>query len=211
MRIVRATKTTVREAVHIIKEGGLVVYPTDTVYGLGCDPFNISAVKRVMKAKGRWKKPLPVLVAALNNAEQIAWMTDDAYKLAKKFWPGALTLVLKKKPILPSVVTCGLSRVGVRVPNHVIALRLIQLSGGSLIGTSANITGERSPRTAVEAAEQIGKHVNLILDAGASPLGRDSTVLNLSSKKPRILRLGPIGVRDLTEVLGVGESELYRG
>lgn len=211
MRIVRATKTTIREAAHIIKEGGLVVYPTDTVYGLGCDPFNISAVKRIMKAKGRWKKPLPVLGASLNHVEQIAWMTDDAYKLAKKFWPGALTLILKKKPILPSVVTCGLSRVGVRVPNHAIALRLIQLSGGSLIGTSANITGERSPRTAVEAAEQIGKHVNLILDAGASPLGRDSTVLNLSSKKPRILRLGPIGVRDLTEVLGVGESELYRG
>lgn len=211
MRIVRATKTTIREAAHIVGEGGLIVYPTDTVYGLGCDPFNISAIERVMKAKGRWRKPLPVLVASLNNAEQIAWITGDAYKLAKKFWPGALTLILKKKPVLPSVVTCGLSRVGVRVPNHVVALRLIQISGGYLIGTSANITGERSPQTADEAAEQIGKHVNLILDAGASPLGRDSTVLNLSSKKPRILRLGSIGVRDLAEVLGVSESELYRG
>jgi len=210
MHVVRVTKTAIREAAHIIKDGGLVVYPTDTVYGVGCDPFNISAVERVMKAKGRVKKPLPVLVASLNNAEQIAWMTNDAYKLAKKFWPGALTLILKKKPVLPSVVTCGLNRVGVRVPNHAIALQLIQLSGGSLIGTSANITGERSPRTAEEAAEQIGKHVNLILDAGASPLGRDSTVLNLSSKRPRILRLGPIGLRGLTKVLGVSESELYR-
>lgn len=210
MRIVRATKATICEAVHVIKEGGLVVYPTDTVYGLGCDPFNISAVERVMKTKGRWKKPLPVLVASLNNAEQIAWVTDDAYKLAKKFWPGALTLVLKKKPVLPGAVTCGLSTVGVRIPNHAVALRLIQLSGGSLIGTSANITGKPSPRTAEESAEQIGKNVDLILDAGAGQLGKDSTVLNLSSKKPRILRLGPIGVRDLAEVLEVSERTLYR-
>lgn len=210
IRIVRATKAAVYEAVQIIKEGGLVVYPTDTVYGLGCDPFNISAVKRVMKTKGRWRKPLPVLGASLKNVEQIVWMTKDAYKLAKKFWPGALTLVLKKKPILPEAVTCGSNTVGVRIPNNAVALQLIQLSGGLLIGTSANITGKPSPRTAEEVSEQIGENVDLILDTGASQLGKDSTVLNLSSNKPRILRLGPIGVSDLVEALEVRARTLYR-
>jgi len=208
MRIVRATDATINEAVQIVKEGGLVVYPTDTVYGLGCDPFNVNAVKRVMKVKGRSKKPLPVLVASLEEAGEIAHITDEAYRLANKLWPGALTMILRKKPALSNVVTCGLNSVGIRSPNHATALKLIQLSGGFLIGTSANLTGKKSPRTAEEAAKQVGKHVDLILDAGASPIGIDSTIIDLASRSPRIVRPGPVGAREIAEALGIEESRI---
>ncbi len=208
MRIVRATDATINEAVQIVKEGGLVVYPTDTVYGLGCDPFNVNAVKRVMKVKGRSKKPLPVLVASLEEAGEIAHITDEAYRLANKLWPGALTMILRKKPALSNVVTCGLNSVGIRSPNHATALKLIQLSGGFLIGTSANLTGKKSPRTAEEAAKQVGKHVDLILDAGASPIGIDSTIIDLASRSPRIVRPGPVGAREIAEALCIEESRI---
>jgi L-threonylcarbamoyladenylate synthase len=199
MKITRATKNGIQNAAKIVKKGGVIVYPTDTVYGLGCDPFNTEAVKRVFKIKGKRTKPLPVLVSDIKEVEMIAKVTEKTAKLAEKFWPGTLAMVLPKKPPLPKIVTCNLDSVAVRVPNHEVTLELIRLSNGLLIGTSANKTGQKPPETAMEAAKQIGKEVDLILDGGPAPLGESSTIVDLTKEKPRILRQGPIKLEDILE------------
>jgi len=188
-------------ASRMLKEGGLVVYPTDTVYGLGCDPFNIEAVKRVFRLKGERRKPLPILASSIDYVEKIASLSPEAEKIAKWFWPGPLTLVVLKKPVLPELVTCKLDSVGVRVPNHNVALQLISLSNGLLVGTSANKTGKKPPQTAHEAAQQLGGEVDMVLDGGLATLGVASTVVELTSKKLRILREGPISFKEISDVL----------
>jgi len=200
MRILKATAENILAASKIVRRGGLVVYPTDTVYGLGCDPLNVEAVKRLFKAKGERKKPLPILVSDIEHVEKIAYLSERARRIAARFWPGPLTLVVPKKPALPDVVTCNLESVGVRVPRHDIALQLIHLSKGLLVGTSANKTGQKPPQTAYEAAEQLGKEVNVILDGGPTALGTPSTVVDLTSEKPKILREGPIRLEDILQV-----------
>jgi L-threonylcarbamoyladenylate synthase len=197
MKITKATKATIQSAARLVKRGGVIVYPTDTVYGVGCDPFNEDSVKRLFMIKGERTKPFPILASGIEDAEKIAQITEEALKLAKKFWPGPLTVVLRKKPSLPSIVTVNLNSVAVRIPNHDMALRLIRLSGGLLIGTSANKTGKKSPRTASEAAEQIGDEVDLILDGGAAPIGASSAIIDLTGEKPKILRKGSIKLDDL--------------
>jgi L-threonylcarbamoyladenylate synthase len=204
MRILKATRNNILAASRIVRKGGLVVYPTETVYGLGCDPFNVMAVKRVFRLKGERRKPLPILASSSHHVERIATLSREAEKIANCFWPGPLTLVLPKKLVLPEVVTCNLDSVGVRIPKHDVALRLIGLSNGILVGTSANKTGEKPPWTAQEAAEQLGKEPNLILDSGPVTLGVPSTVVDLTSKKPKILREGPISFK---EILGVLSQE----
>jgi len=178
-----------------------VVYPTDTVYGLGCDPFNVDAVKRVFRVKGERKKPLPILSCCLPDFEKIVYLSEKAKKLAERFWPGPLMLVVLKKPALPNIVTCGSDSVGVRIPKHEIALKLICQSDGLLIGTSANRTGKKPPQTAHEAAEQLGQEVDVILDGGPTPLGEASTVVDLTSKKLKILREGPISLQQILDAL----------
>jgi len=201
MRILRASRDNILTASRIVRSGGLVIYPTDTVYGLGCDPFNITAVKRVFRVKGEREKPLPILASSIDHVEKIASLSPEAEKIARWFWPGPLTLIVPKKPILPEVVTCNLNSVGARVPNHAIALRLINLSNGLLVGTSANKTGEKPPQTAHEAARQLGEEVDAILDGGPTTLGVSSTIVDLTPKKPRILREGPISFKEISEVL----------
>ncbi len=199
MRILKTTEDNILKASRIVTRGGLVVYPTDTVYGLGCDPFNVEAVTRVFKVKGERDKPLPILASDIESVKRIAFVSEMAGRVAARFWPGPLTLVVPKKPLLPGVVTCNLKSVGVRIPQHDVALRLIILSNGLIVGTSANKTGEKPPCTAQEAAEQLGKEVDMILDGGPTPLGAPSTVVDLTRKKPKILREGVI---DLEELLG---------
>lgn len=177
------------------------MYPTDTVYGLGCDPFNVKAVKRVFRVKGGRRKPLPILASNIDHVEKIAFLSQKAKKIAKLFWPGPLTLVVPKKPTLPDLVTYNLDSVGVRVPNHDVALQLINLSDGLLVGTSANKTGEKPPRTAQEAAQQLEKDVDVILNGGPVPLGAPSTVADLTLRKPRIIREGPISLKEISDVL----------
>jgi len=204
MPILKATAENIREASKVVKNGGVIVYPTDTVYGLGCNPFNVGAVKRIFKTKGeRKEKPLPILGSDMNCVQKIACMHENARKIAERFWPGPLTLVVPKKPSLPDVVTCGLDSVGVRIPDHAAAIRLISLCDGLLVGTSANKTGEKSPKTAREAAKQLGEQVDVILDGGPTPLGQESSVVDLTSKKPKMLREGAI---KLEEVLSAFES-----
>jgi L-threonylcarbamoyladenylate synthase len=201
MRILKATRSNILAASRIVIKGGLVVYPTETVYGLGCDPFNVEAVKRVFKVKGKRRKPLPVLASSLNHIERIAYMSQDGKKIAEKFWPGSLTLIFPKKPVLPDIVTCNIDTVGVRIPKHDVALQLISLSNDLLIGTSANKTGEKPPRTVHEAAQQLKEEVDVFLDGGPTTLGRPSTVADLTSKKPRILREGPVSLEEISDTI----------
>lgn len=197
MKIMRATKGAIQSAAQVVKKGGVIVYPTDTVYGLGCNPFNEDAVKRLFRIKGERTKPLPILASNIKEIEKIAQTTETTIKLVKKFWPGPLTIVLPKKPSLPNIVTCNLGSVAVRVPNHQVALELIRLSGGLLVGTSANKSGKKPPRTALDAAERIGEEVDVILDGGSTPIGASSTVIDLTEERPKILRQGPIEIDDI--------------
>ena len=201
MSILKATPENVRVASRTVGNGGLVVYPTDTVYGLGCDSFNVNAVKRVFRAKGDRRKPLPILSCSVADLRKIAYLSDMARKIAVKFWPGPLTIIVPKKPALPDIVTCDLGSVGVRVPEHDVAVQLIRLSDGLLIGTSANKTGQKPACTAREALEQLGEEVDVILDGGPAPLGEPSTVVDLTTEKPKILREGPIAFKDILEAL----------
>jgi len=200
MRILKATRDSILMASQIVSEGGLVVYPTETLYGLGCDPFNIEAVKRVFKVKGERRKPPPILASSINHVERIAYMSEEGKKVAKKFWPGPLTLVFPKKLVLPDIVTCNLDSVGVRIPKHDVALQLIRFSGGLLTGTSANRTGEKPPRTVHEATPQLKEEVDVFLDGGPTTLGRPSTVADFTSRKPRILREGPINLKEIVNI-----------
>jgi len=171
------------------------------VYGLGCDPFNSKAVRRVFKVKGEREKPLPVLGSDTGCIQKIAQIRGRARKIADKFWPGPLTIVVPKKPILPDIVTCNVASVGVRIPNHPIAIQFINLCDGLLIGTSANKTGGKSPRTAREAAKQLNEEVDVILDGGPTLLGQESSIIDLTQRKPRILREGPIKLEEIMNTL----------
>lgn len=198
MPIVDVSGENLEKAARIVRGGGLVIYPTDTVYGLGCDPFNSSAVHRLLAVKGREDKPLPILVGNIQNAAALAELPTVARRVAERYWPGPLTLVLKSKVKIQGV---KLDTVGLRVPKHKVALKLIRLCGGCLIGTSANISGRPPPLTAEEAADQLGDKVDLILDGGKTPLGRSSTVLDLSGDQPKVLRAGPIDAKELLRIL----------
>lgn len=199
MRALKTTSQNIRVASRIVSNGGLVVYPTDTVYGLGCDPFNVKAVKRVFRVKGDRKKPLPILACSVADLEKIARLSDVARKIAAKFWPGPLTVIVPKKPALPDIVTNDLDSVGVRVPKHDMAIQLIRLSDGLLVGTSANKTGQKPACTASEALEQLGEEVDVVLDGGKALLEKPSTVADVTTEEPKILREGPVALKDILE------------
>jgi len=197
-RVLKANRRAVKEAARTVRSGGLIIYPTDTVYGLGCDPFNVRAVRRVFEVKGREaKRPLPVLASSLEEILRIAVLDEEALRLARSFWPGPLTLVVPRKPVLPDVVTCGLPSVGVRVPRHEFALEVIRACGGLLVGTSANRSGRPAPRTAQEAISELGDRVDLVIDAGPAPLGMPSTVLDLTGPEPKVIRVGGLPLERL--------------
>lgn len=199
--VLKVSDESITKAAEKVRSGGIVVYPTDTVYGLGCDPYNAEAVRRLIRVKGERRKPLPILASDLNAAARIAHFSREAKLLASHFWPGPLTLVLKNKGTLPSEVTRGLNTVGVRVPDNIVALKLIRLCSGLLIGTSANKTGAEPSRSVQEAFKQLGREVDLYLDGGVSRIGVSSTVLDLTSGQPKVLRDGPIKIGDVLRLL----------
>ena len=185
-----SVKKTARD---VLLKGGLVVYPTDTVYGLGCDPLNVEAVRRVFLVKKRsFNKPLPVLIDSVETAKRIAYFTPLAQRLAKEFWPGPLTLILKNKAEIPSIVTAGTGKIGIRIPNHRVALALIGACNGMLIGTSANISGRQPPLSAMDAIRQLGSGIDLVVDCGRVPIGIPSTCIDLTVSPPRLIRGGAI-------------------
>jgi L-threonylcarbamoyladenylate synthase len=195
----------VKEALNALKRGGLVIYPTDTLYGLGCNALDESAVERVFTAKRRpVSTPLPIAVNSIETMKQYAELPDTAEKLAKAFLPGALTIVLKKKN-LPDILTGGLPEVGIRIPKSDITLRLVELLGVPITATSANASGNTPPVSAEEAASQI-KEADIVLDGGILGGGAPSTVIDLTGK-PKILREGIIKRGELERVIGELESE----
>ncbi|HYW01967.1 MAG TPA: L-threonylcarbamoyladenylate synthase [Candidatus Acidoferrum sp.] len=199
VRILRADPEGFREAAAAVSNGKLVCYPTDTVYGVGCDPFNLEALDALIRAKGDRTKPLPILVRGLDEAEKLGRVSDKAKLLAEEFWPGPLTIILPSKSQIP-ILVAPKGTIGVRSPNNVICLNLLALCGGSLVGTSANLSGQIPATSANEAASQLGNHVDVILDGGRSRLGIASTVVDVSDNLI-VLREGPISREELLRCL----------
>jgi len=179
------------------------VYPTETVYGLGADACSNEAVAKVFITKTRpLEDPIPVAVNSLELAHRIAELTPIADLAFKKFLPGPLTLVVKAKPgKISELVTAGTENVGIRVPDHPVALKLIEFVGGPITATSANLSGKPAPISLRGALEQLGKHIDVALDSGKCKRGMPSTVLDLSSDPPRILREGPISEKEISRIL----------
>jgi L-threonylcarbamoyladenylate synthase len=192
-------KLQVDRAIEILKGGGIVVFPTDTVYGLGADVFNTEAVERIYGIKQRSRHlPLPVLLAdSTQLADVVASVPEIARYLIRRFWPGGLTLVLPKKDTLPDIITAGSNKIAVRIPDHVVPLTLIRGLGVPIIGTSANISDKPSPVTAEEVEQQLGSQVDLIIDMGRCPGGLESTVVDVTGEIPVILRRGVISEEEI--------------
>lgn len=199
-----ATEKDIKEAAGLLKAGGLVVYPTETVYGLGACAVNRIAVLKVFVAKKRpLDNPLSVAVRDIGQADEIAYVNTAARKLAKAFMPGPLTVVLKKKARLPKELTAGTEKVGIRIPDNAIALRLIELAG-PITATSANISGQPSITTADEARGQLGGRVDFVLDGGPSRIGVESTVVDVSDDGVlKVLRDGAVARADIMRVLAL--------
>jgi L-threonylcarbamoyladenylate synthase len=193
----------IKRAVALIASGGSIAYPTDTVYGLGVSALDSCAVLRAFQVKQRpLSQPIPVAVGDAEMAERLAIFKDEARRLTEVFWPGALTLVLLRKPLVPLAVTAGRTDIAVRVPCHQVPLQIIAESMLPLTATSANIHGKPSCREAHEVLEQLGGQVDLVLDGGRTP-GMASTILDLTGHRPRVLREGPVTREAIARVLGL--------
>lgn len=194
----------VARAAALLRGGGLVAFPTETVYGLGAHALDAAAVQRIFEAKGRPSyNPLIVHVAAVAGARRIvADWPELAERAAAAFWPGPLTLVLPKQTLVPAAVTAGLATVAVRVPSHPVALALLAAADVPIAAPSANRFTRVSPTTAAHVARGLGERVDLILDGGATPFGIESTVLDLTTDPPSLLRPGVITLAELEAVLG---------
>ncbi|NLZ76927.1 MAG: threonylcarbamoyl-AMP synthase, partial [Spirochaetales bacterium] len=193
----------IREAASLLASGKLVAFPTETVYGLGADATNVDAVRRIFEAKERPVfDPLIVHVAFLEQLEGVVLQWDErARTLAERFWPGPLTLVVKKNPAIDDLVTAGSRTVAVRMPANPIARSLIALSGKPIAAPSANLFGRTSPTTAAHVHEQLGGRIDAIVDGGSCTVGIESTVLSLAGDVPTILRPGKIGMEELLPFL----------
>lgn len=203
MSIQPVNSNTIQKAANMIRCGSVVAFPTETVYGLGADAFNAMAVARIFEIKKRPHfDPLIVHIADLADFEKIGEVTDLAKKLAGIFWPGPLTMVLKKKKGIPDLVVSGLETVAVRMPAHPAALELIRVARTPLAAPSANPFGYLSPTTAKHVLDQLGGQVECILDGGPSLTGVESTIIDLSGAKPRLLRPGGISVEEIEKVIG---------
>lgn len=195
----------IRQAAAILRSGGLVAFPTETVYGLGADATSASAVRKIFEAKGRPQtNPLIVHCESVDRIRRdcVTEWPDDARKLADAFWPGPLTLILPKSARIPDETTAGMAFVGVRIPANGVARALIAAADRPIAAPSANRSNRLSPTRAEHVANDLGDRIGLILDAGPCSTGVESTVLDLSRTEPRILRPGPIGAEAIEAVLG---------
>lgn len=192
------------KAGNIIKNGRLVAFPTETVYGLGANALDPEAARRIYSAKGRPSdNPLIVHIASLDSLDRIVrHVSQQALLLAHAFWPGPLTMILEKDPLVPASVTGGLDTVAVRMPDHEIALALIRSGGGYIAAPSANTSGRPSPTTARHVWEDLNGRIDMIIDGGSVGIGVESTIVDLTSEVPMVLRPGFISLQMLREVLG---------
>ncbi len=189
-----------------LRNGSLVCFPTETVYGLGANAFNAEAVNNIFKAKGRPQdNPLIVHISSFDMINSVTQCTPSEKllmdKLAERFWPGPLTMIAEKSPEIPENVTCGLKSVGVRYPSHKIAVKLIESSGVPVAAPSANISGKPSPTKASHVIEDLDGRVDIIIDGGDSSVGVESTVLDITSFPPCILRPGYVTQQDISEII----------
>lgn len=193
-----------QRAAELLRAGDLVAFPTETVYGLGADAANPAAVAKIFAAKGRpADHPLIVHLPGDDHLERWARdIPDAAYELAEAFWPGPLTLILKRQPNVPDAVTGGQDTVGLRVPGHPLALELLRAFEGGVAAPSANRFGRISPTTAQHVREDLGPAVAMVLDGGPCQVGIESTILDLSGNQPAILRPGMIGIEAIAAILG---------
>ena len=184
---------------NVISRGGVIAYPTDTYYGLGADPKNPVAVKRLFEIKGRKvDQPILLLIAKADDVKMwTAEINPASENLMKTFWPGPLTLVFKAGADVLRQLTAGTGTIGLRVPGNELTCSLLDFLGTALTGTSANVAGESSPQTAEEAAASLGNTVDLILDGGRTAGGRPSTVVDVSTDQPLVLREGALLLKDL--------------
>ncbi len=184
-----------------LSAGRLIVYPTDTVYGLGCDPFDETAVKRAYMVKRRpFDMPMSIVVKDLQMMEELAVLDDNARKLVRRFMPGPLTLILPKRPAVPDILTASSPEIGIRIPDHPVALRLIE-EFGPLITTSANVHSHKSPRTCQDAIDDLGSSISIYLDAGPAPIGRPSTIVQFTEGEISMLRQGDVTEEEIKAAL----------
>ena len=192
------------KAAEIIKEGGLVAFPTETVYGLGADGLKEEAARKIYEAKGRPSdNPLILHIADVDSLKELASVVPEtAYQLAEKFWPGPLTMILNKSEVVPYGTTGGLETVAIRMPNDQVALALIEASATAIAAPSANTSGRPSPTTAKHVMDDLNGKIDMVLDGGQVGIGIESTIVDLTSEVPTILRPGYITKSMLEEVVG---------
>jgi L-threonylcarbamoyladenylate synthase len=204
MALYASTSADIAHVAGILQRGGLAAFPTETVYGLGADARNERAVASIFAAKGR---PVdhPLIVHLSATAEMAHWardIPDAAWQLAEDIWPGPLTLILKRAPGVLDAVTGGQDTIGLRVPDHPVALALLKAFGGGLAAPSANRFGRLSPTTAAHVIAEFGDVLEAVIDGGSCTIGLESTILDLSGKSPRVLRPGAVTPDMLTQILG---------
>ncbi len=194
-------ETLLKQAADVLRNGGLVAYPTDTVYGLAADPTNAEAVRKLSEAKNRDPdQPMPHLIAASESARTVtASISEPARKLMQAFWPGGLTIILYKAQTYTSSATG--ETIGLRVPDHPVPRALSRLLGGPITGTSANIAGSPEPLSAGDVRRFLGEAVDLIIDGGPCPGDRPSTVIDCTVEPPKILRTGVVSREEIERVL----------
>ncbi len=205
----------IKIAAEVIKKGNLVAFPTETVYGLGADALNEEAVTKIFQAKKRpFNDPLIVHIADIEELHRLSKQVPSVVlKLAKAFWPGPLTLVLKKSELVLDIITAGLDTVAIRMPANNIALSLIREAKNPIVAPSANLFGRTSPTNAQHVVDDLDGKIEMIIDGGKTKVGVESTVLDITARPVRVLRAGGISVEQLKEVIGqvkIGE-ELERG
>ncbi|TBR10110.1 MAG: threonylcarbamoyl-AMP synthase [Candidatus Nitrosotenuis sp.] len=194
----------IRQAVQLIRKGETVAFPTETVYGLGADALNPSAVKKIFEAKGRpADNPLIVHIQDKEDLKRLASdIPEITEKIIEKFWPGPLTIVLKKSKIVPKITTGGLNTVAIRMPKNKIASLLIKEAGIPLAAPSANFFGRPSPTLAKHVSDDLGGRISMILDGGKTKIGIESTVIDLTGKTPMLLRPGGVTLEQIQKLVG---------
>ena len=196
----------VEKGIEILRKGGVIAYPTDTVYGLGTGIYHESGIKRVFEIKKRSTSvALPVLLADVSQLHEVAKdLPADAWKLIKAFMPGGLTLIVYRNRIISDLITAGGDTVAIRIPDHPVPRALIKGIGMPIIGTSANISGKPTLVSAEEVRSELGKSVELVIDAEPAPNGKESTVVDVASDIPVILREGAISRAEIAGIIDLG-------
>ena len=207
--VINLTDSNIDETAHragaVLRSGGIVAFPTDTVYGLGAVCTDAQAVRKVFEAKGRPEnKPLSLLVSSISQVEQFAAdIPESAYRLMEAFWPGALTVILKRDPevYIPTEVTAGGSTLGFRMPDNDMALKIIDILDTPVAAPSANLSGSRSAQNGQDVIDDLNTRVDMIIDAGQCQVGISSTIIDLSGDEPQILRQGTISMKEIEKVI----------